>query len=99
MSLQRRAFYHPAISPAAGQCGPTLSGTIPRMSRTELRYRWRYIDQIRKKHWTTRHHATREEIEREHPDAVAVPGTKQILELAKDGLSNSMARFQQGLLK
>jgi len=62
-----------------------------------LRYRWRYYDPVRKKSCTTRYHAIREDIAREHPDAVPVPGSEQILELADDAFSNSMARFQIGV--
>jgi hypothetical protein len=63
---------------------------------TELRYRWRYFDPIRKKHCTTRYHATRGNIARERPDAVPIPGSEQLLELAGDPLATSMARFQVG---
>lgn len=64
------------------------------MSATELRYRWRYFDPIRKKNCTTRYHATREEVEREHPDAIPVPGSEQLLELADDPFANSLAHIQ-----
>ena len=62
-----------------------------------LRYRWRYFDPVRKKFCTTRYHATGEEIVREHPDAIPISGSEQLLELADDALSNSMARFQIGV--
>jgi hypothetical protein len=68
------------------------------MPTTQLRYRWHYYDPIRKKSSTTRYHATREDVAREHPDAVPVPGSEQLLELADDPLANSMARFQVGVM-
>lgn len=68
------------------------------MPTAQLRYRWRYFDPVRGKSVTTRYHATREEIEREHPDAVPVPGSELLLELADDPLANSMSRFQVGVI-
>ena len=61
------------------------------MPRTELRYRWRYYDEVRKKHLVTRYHATEEQIRPRHPDATAVPGTEQVLELPDDLLKNSFS--------
>jgi hypothetical protein len=66
------------------------------MPTTLLRYRWRYFDSVREKNVATRYHATRAEVEREHPDAVPVPGSEQLLALVDDPLVNSMARFQVG---
>jgi len=67
------------------------------MTQMLLRYRWCYFDPVRNMNCTTRYHAIREDIAREHPDAVPVPGSEQILELADDAFSNSMARFQIGV--
>jgi hypothetical protein len=67
------------------------------MPTTLLRYRWRYFDPVRKKNCTIQYHATAEEMRKQHPDAVPVPGSEQVLELPDDALSNSMARFQIGV--
>lgn len=67
------------------------------MCTSLLRYRRRYSDPVRKKHCTTRYRATEEEIRREHPDAVVVPDSEQVLTLQDDVLANSMAGFQIGM--
>ena len=63
------------------------------MPRTELRYRWRFYDEARGKHFVTRYHATEDQIRPRHADAVAVPGTEHLLELPDDLFANSAARI------
>ena len=49
--------------------------------KEEVRFKWRIKWSGR---WTTtRHHCTEEVIKREHPEAVAVPGTMQVTTVAE----------------
>ncbi len=58
-----------------------------------IRYRWRYFDEARGKHFTTSYHCTEEQIRIEHLDAVAVDGSRQVLVLCEDPGATSMSRF------
>jgi len=62
---------------------------------TEIRYRWRYYDDARGRHYVTRHYCTEAQIRTEHPDATPVEGSRQILELAENWLVNSTGVFQR----
>ena len=63
------------------------------MHHTITRYRWRYYDEARGKHFTTSYHCTEAQIRIEHPDAEAVKGSRQELVLCEDPGATSMARF------
>lgn len=49
--------------------------------KEEIRYRWRI--QWLGKWTTTKYHATVEQIQKEHPEAVAVEGTREVLMVAE----------------
>lgn len=66
------------------------------MAQILVRYRWRYFDAARGRHFTTRWYCTEEEIRRGHPDATAVPGSEQHLRLADNPMASSTARFCVG---
>lgn len=66
------------------------------MPTIDIRYRWRYWDEVRRKHCTTRFHCTEEFIRKEHPDAVAVENSRQELVLVDDPYANSTAHFFTG---
>ncbi len=70
------------------------------MPKIEIRYRWKYWDEPRKKYLVTRHRCTEEMIRVEHPDAVAVEGTREELHISDEPLrATSMAHFNTGIPK
>lgn len=72
------------------------------MTKIEIRYNWRFFDEVRGKHFVTRYKCTEEFIRRSYPDAVAVEHTREELEILDDldGAlkSTSMAHFNTGSL-
>lgn len=70
------------------------------MPKIDIRYRWKYWDEPRKKHLVTAFHCTEEFIRKEHPDAVAVENTREELHLPDEPLrSTSMSHFNTGIPK
>ena len=65
------------------------------MPRTEIRYRWTYVDEISGRRIKTRHHASANDFLRVHSDAKPIPGTEQILRLPDDPLANTSAGHVQ----
>lgn len=68
------------------------------MARTEVRYLWRCYDPARKRYFTTRHHASAEQIHIEYPEATPVPGSEDVIELVepKDFYKNSASHLMGG---
>lgn len=58
----------------------------------EVRYRWRYYDEVRKKWFTTSYHCTESAIRKEHPDATPVDGSRQEFTLSDDPLRSTPMR-------
>lgn len=57
------------------------------MGKVEVRYRWRYYDEARRRWVNTRYWTTEERIRIEHPDAELIEGTRQELVLSDDPLN------------
>jgi hypothetical protein len=63
------------------------------MPQIEIQYRWRYYDDVRRKWFTTRYHCTEDRIQKEHPDATPVDGSRVERELIDDKLQNCTSAF------
>ncbi len=65
------------------------------MHATIIRYRWRYYDEARRKFFTTSYHCRESQIRIEHPDAVQVEGSRQVLVVPDDIRTNSTGEIQR----
>jgi hypothetical protein len=71
------------------------AGSLPLMP-ISIRYRWRYYDEARGRHFVTRYWCEEAFIRIQHPEAVQVPGSEQRLDVPDDIRTNSTGRFGQG---
>lgn len=60
----------------------------------EIRYRWRYYDEVRRRHVVTSFHCTEDLIHKEYPDAQPVEGTREELTIVENWRVNSTSHFQ-----